>query len=98
MFVISNLLYALARVLQLFIYIELFAVIFSVILSWITPFRYSMFRQSIDAIANILLKPLRRFIPPVGPVDITPMIAIFLLVFLDNFLVRTLIDLAVRLR
>lgn len=98
MFVISNLLYAIARVLQLFIYIEMFAVILSAILSWITPYRYSLFRQFVDGLANIVLKPFRKFVPPIGPVDITPMIAIFVLVFLDNFVVRTLIDLAVRLR
>ncbi|WP_448535140.1 YggT family protein [Pseudothermotoga sp.] len=98
MFVISNLLYAIAIVLQLFIYVEIFAVILSALLSWITPFRYSTFRQFIDAVANIVLRPFRKFIPPIGPVDITPMIAIFVLVFLDNFVVRTLFDLAVRLR
>ncbi|WP_448521715.1 YggT family protein [Pseudothermotoga sp.] len=98
MFVISNLLYAIAIVLQLFIYVEIFAVILSALLSWITPFRYSTFRQFIDAVANIVLRPFRKLIPPIGPVDITPMIAIFVLVFLENFLVRTLFDLAVRLR
>jgi len=98
MFVISNLLYAIAVVLQLFIYVEIFAVILSALLSWITPFRYSSFRQFVDAVANIMLRPLRKFIPPIGPVDITPMIAVFVLVFLENFVVRTLFDLAVRLR
>jgi YggT family protein len=98
MFVISNLLYAIAIVLQLFIYVEIFAVILSALLSWITPFRYSTFRQFIDAVANIVLRPFRKLIPPIGPVDITPMIAIFVLVFLENFVVRTLFDLAVRLR
>ena len=98
MFVISNLLYAIAIVLQLFIYVEIFAVILSALLSWITPFRYSTFRQFIDAVADIVLRPFRKLIPPIGPVDITPMIAIFVLVFLENFVVRTLFDLAVRLR
>lgn len=98
MFVLSNLLYAIAKVLQIFIYIELFAVILSALLSWLTPFRYSMFRQFIDAAAGIILKPFRRLLPPIGPVDISPMIAVLALVFLDNFVVRTLFDLAVRLR
>ncbi|HDG62570.1 MAG TPA: YggT family protein, partial [Thermotoga sp.] len=35
---------------------------------------------------------------PLGPVDLTPFIAILLLIFLDSFLVQTLFDLAVRLR
>lgn len=98
MFVLSNLLYAIAKVLQIFIYIELLAVILSALLSWLTPFRYSMFRQFIDGVAGIILKPFRKLLPPIGPVDISPMIAVLALVFLDNFVVRTLFDLAVRLR
>lgn len=98
MFVLSNLLYAIAKVLQIFIYIELFAVILSALLSWLTPFRYSMFRQFVDSVAGIILRPFRKLLPPIGPVDISPMIAVLVLVFLDNFVVRTLFDLAVRLR
>ncbi|AEH50642.1 YggT family protein [Pseudothermotoga thermarum] len=98
MFVIANFLYAVARVLQIFIYVEISAVIISALLSWITPYHYYPFRNFVDALANIVTKPLRKIIPPIGPVDITPMIAIFILSFLDLFLVRTLIDLAVMLR
>ncbi|MEN3007495.1 YggT family protein [Pseudothermotoga sp.] len=98
MFVLSNLLYAVAKVLQLFIYVELLAVILSTILSWLTPFRYSVFRQFVDSVADLVLRPLRKLLPFVGPVDVSPMIAILVLVFLENFVVRTLFDLAVRLR
>ncbi len=98
MFVISNFLYAVARVLQIFIYFEITAVVLSALLSWITPYQYYPLRNFVDSLASIVTRPLRRFIPPIGPVDITPMIAILILSFLDFFLVRTLLDLAVILR
>lgn len=98
MFVLSNLFMAIAKVLQVFIYFELTCVVISAILSWITPYHYYPFRQFVDGVSAIVLRPLRRIIPPIGPVDITPMIAILILTFLDVFVVRTLIDLAVVLR
>ncbi|WP_041082660.1 YggT family protein [Thermotoga profunda] len=98
MFVVSNFLLAVAKVLQVFIYFELVCVILSAILSWITPYHYYPFRQFVDGVSAIILKPLRRIIPPIGPIDITPMIAILVLTFLDIFAVRTLTDLAVMLR
>ncbi|ABV33496.1 MULTISPECIES: YggT family protein [Pseudothermotoga] len=98
MFVISNLILAIAKVLQIFIYFEMTCVIVSTILSWITPYHYYPLRQFVDGVSSIIIKPLRRLIPPIGPVDITPMVAILILTFLDIFLVRTLIDLAGVLR
>ncbi|RKX37924.1 MAG: YggT family protein [Thermotogae bacterium] len=98
MFVISNFLLAVATVLKVFIYFEIVAILVSALLSWITPYKYHPLRQFVDAVSNIVLSPLRRFIPPMGPVDITPMIGILILVFLNIFLVQTLLDVAVRIR
>lgn len=50
-----------------------------------------------DSLSSLVLNPIRRFLPPIGSIDISPMIAIFALLFLDEFLVETLFDLAVRL-
>lgn len=98
MFVLSNFLLAIAKVLQVFIYFEFICVILSALLSWITPYHYYPFRQFVDGVSAIILRPLRKVIPPIGPIDITPMIAILILTFLDIFAVRTLIDLAVMIR
>lgn len=98
MFVISNFLVAVAKVLRVFIYFEMVCVIVSAILSWITPYHYYPLRQFVDGVSSIVLRPLRKIIPPIGPVDITPMIAILILTFLDVFLVNTLLDLAVVIR
>ena len=96
MFVIANFVWAIAIVLRILIYFEMFAVIISAILSWF-PF-YSPIKHFFDAMAYPILAPIRRMIPPVYMFDFSPLIAILILVFLDAFLVRTLMDLAVRLR
>ncbi len=96
MFVIANFFKALGIVLRIFIYFEIFVIIIDAILSWFpyyTPMKYFFYSAS-----QPVLRPLRRIIPPIGPVDITPFIAILILIFLDNFLVQTFFDLAVRLK
>ena len=98
MFVVGNLLNAIATVLRIFIYTEIIAIIISALLSWISPLVYTPIRYFFSSLADIVEKPLRKFIPPLGPVDLTPFIAILLLIFIDSFLVQTLFDLAVRLR
>ncbi|AAD36797.1 MULTISPECIES: YggT family protein [Thermotoga] len=97
MFVIANLLRSIAVVLRTFIYVEIVSIVVSAIFSWTTPYYYHPVRRFFDALSSIVLNPIRRVVPPIGSVDISPMIAIFILMFLDGFLVQTLFDLAVRL-
>lgn len=98
MFVVSNLLFAIAKVLRVLINVEIVFIIISAILSWIPTLRYNPIAMFFHGMADIVLKPLRRIIPPIGMVDITPFIAILILIFLDSFVVQTLLDLALRLR
>ncbi|PLV60116.1 YggT family protein [Thermotoga sp. KOL6] len=97
MFVIANFLRALAVTLRVFIYVEIVSILISVIFSWVMPYYYHPARRFFEVLSSLILNPIRRFLPPIGPVDISPMIAIFILLFLDGFLVETLFDLAVRL-
>ncbi|ACM23106.1 YggT family protein [Thermotoga neapolitana] len=97
MFVIGNLLRAIAVTLRSFIYIEIVSIVISVIFSWVMPYYYHPVRRFFDSLSSLVLNPIRRFLPPIGSIDISPMIAIFALLFLDEFLVETLFDLAVRL-
>lgn len=96
MFIISNLLYAIALVLRIIISVESFCIIVSAILSWL-PF-HGAFSYFCYSMAELINRPVRRFIPPVGPIDIAPMVSILLLIFTDAFLVRSLFDLAEVLR
>ena len=98
MFVVSNLLLAIAKILRILIDVEIVFIIISAILSWIPTLRYNPISLFFHGMAEIVLRPLRRIIPPIGMIDITPFIAILILIFLDTFLVQTLIDIAIRLR
>jgi len=98
MFVLANFINAIAVVLRIAIEVEIVVIIIHSILSWFPFLRYHPINQFLEVFANIVLGPLRKVIPPIGPFDITPFIGILLLIFIDLFLVSTLSDLAMRLR
>lgn len=64
-------------VLRLFIYLLIGIVILAALLSWINP--YSPFAPLIDGLARPLLAPLRRRLPALGGVDLSPLLALLLL-------------------
>ncbi|AMW32239.1 YggT family protein [Fervidobacterium changbaicum] len=98
MFILGNFFYAVGVVLRVAINFETAVIIIAAILSWI-PQAYS-FRvyHILRDLADIVERPLRRVIPTIGYIDITPLVAILVLIFLDRFLAQSLIDLGWRLR
>jgi len=78
--VFLNLIAILCRVLAVIIFVR-------AILSWFAISPYSPIVVFLDRITEPILAPLRRIIPRLGMVDITPMVAIIIL-----FLIASLID------
>jgi YggT family protein len=70
------------------------AIFIRVILSWLNISPYSTFATIIYQITDPVLEPLRQIIPPVGPLDITPIVAMILLDILRRILLSGLIALA----
>ena len=67
---------ALVGVLKLSVYIFLYAVLLQAILSWISP--YPPITPVLNALTEPLLRPLRRYVPTAGGIDLTPL-AVFIL-------------------
>ena len=57
----------------------MFAIIVRIILSWIAPQTYNPATALLATITDPLLRPFRRYIPPLGGFDISPIFAIILL-------------------
>lgn len=66
---------AIADSLAIFINIFLFAVIIQVILSWVNPGAYNPAIGVINNISRPVLRPVKRFIPPLGGLDLSPLFA-----------------------
>ncbi len=72
------------QIIQLLLNVMIFAIFARAILSWFPIDRNGPVVQAINAVTEPMLEPLRRVIPMVGAVDITPMVAILVLVFLSR--------------
>src|SRR3989337_1852805 len=72
----------------LFLYL---ALLVRVVLSWVPGALDSSAGYAIYRITNPILNPLRRLIPPVGGLDITPFIAFLLLAALHRIVLQALL-------
>ena len=68
----------------------LFALIARVIGSWVGAGRYSRLLRPAYRITDWIVIPLQRFIPPIGIIDITPIVAWFLLQLVLGLILRAI--------
>ena len=56
-----------------------FVILIKIILSWVAPHTHNAATALLSALAEPVLRPFRRIIPPIGGLDISPIFAIILL-------------------
>ena len=98
MFIFANLLDALATVVSYLLTIYMWIIIIRALISWVTPDPYNPIVRFLYQVTEPVLYPLRRRLPFMGGIDISPIIVLLVILFLQVFLGRTLNELAVRLR
>lgn len=98
MFVVGNLLGAVAWLLHNVLVVYTFVILIHALLSWVRPDPFNPIVRALARVSDVLLDPIRRLVPmhTLG-IDLSPLVAILLLQFVDLFLVRSLGDLAARL-
>ncbi|BBT14329.1 hypothetical protein WP8S17C03_03780 [Metapseudomonas otitidis] len=72
---------------SLFLKVFFFAMIISVILSWVSPGSYNPGAQLVNQICEPLLAPFRKLLPNLGGLDISPIFAFIALNLLDRFVI-----------
>ncbi len=97
MFIISNFLDALTLLINWGLTIYMWIIIFRVIVSWVNADPYNPIVQFLYQVTEPVLYPIRTRLPYIGGIDISPLIVIFIIWFLQVFLVRTLRDIAASL-
>ena len=79
--------------------IYIFIVLLNVILSWLTAFGVlntynkfiSMILYATERLTNPLLNPIRRFLPNLGGIDISPVVLFLIIFFIRDFIEFNLI-------
>ncbi len=92
MILFANFLIAVSKILDIVVMVSIWILIIRAVLSWVRiPSLYSV-SVILYYLTEPVLKPVRRFVPPhrLGGIDISPMIVILILVFIDTFLVKSL--------
>src|SRR5437588_9351277 len=103
MFVAGNLLSAVAFVLHMLLQAYIWVVIIRALLSWVNPDPWNPIVQTLNRLTDPLLEPIRRRMfrmmgyGGIG-IDISPLLLIMAIYFVDFFLVGTLSDIGMRLR
>lgn len=73
-------------IIDIFINVLIFAIFARSLISWFPIDREGFVVQTLDALTEPILVPLRRVIPLIGMIDLTPMIAIFILLAISRAL------------
>ena len=95
MFVIGNFLYALAVVVDYALTIYLWIVIARAVLSWVSPDPYNPIVRFVHNVTEPVLYRIRRLLPvDLGGIDISPIIVLMAIIFLQKFLVGSLVALS----
>lgn len=97
MFVLSNFFVAVAGVLNLVLTLYLWIIIARALLSWVNPDPRNPIVRFLHNATEPILYPVRRALPYMGGVDLSPLVVIAVIYFLQIFLVGSLNDLALRM-
>ena len=99
MFVMENLIFALAKIIDMGLTLYMWLIIGRAVVSWVNPDPYNPIVNFLHRATEPVLAPVRRWIPMGGlGIDISPVIVIMAIYFLQQFLVRTMMQLAVHAR
>lgn len=92
MFVLGDLVISIARIFDTLLEIYKWIIIISAVISWVNPDPYNPIIRFLYSVTEPVLKPIRRLVGyRLGPIDISPIIVILVIIFIQSFLVRSLI-------
>jgi len=98
MFVLSNFVVALARIIDIVLTLCMWIIIFRAVISWVNPDPYNKIVIFLYRFTEPVLRPVRRILPFRNTgIDFSPLIVILVIIFLQYFLVESIIQLARRL-
>ena len=88
--ILGLLLWSIIGVTALFLKVFFFAMIISVILSWVAPGSTSPGAELVNQITEPALAPFRRFLPNLGGLDISPILAFMVIQLIQSYVIPPL--------
>ncbi len=99
MFILSNFILAVAKLLDIGLSLYLLIIVARALISWVNPDPYNQIVIFLYRSTEPILAPIRRWMPfrNLG-IDLSPVIAMALIYFLQSFVLKTLVDLTLYLK
>ena len=95
----DNIIIGIARVLDIILEIYMWVIIIRALISWVNPDPYNPIVQILTRMTEPALRPIRKLVPSykVG-IDLSPLIAILIIIFLKYALIKNLYRIAYSLQ
>jgi YggT family protein len=97
MFVAGNVLQAVAVILDYVLWLYMWVIIARALISWVNPDPWNPIVQFLQRVTEPVLYPIRRRVGFAMGIDLSPILALLVIIFLQVALVQSLKDLAFRM-
>ena len=98
MFVVGNIFQGVASVLETVLFLYMWVIIIRALISWVNPDPWNPIVQFLSRATDPVLFIIRRRVGLLGGIDVSPILAILLIMFLQYAVVETIRDIGVRLQ
>ncbi len=85
------------KLLEMTVYVFMFAVFARIIISWVNPQLYNPITSLLASLTDFMMQPARRYIPPMGMLDLSPMAVFLLLGLILRLIVQPILDIGSRM-
>jgi YggT family protein len=94
MFIVANFLFAFAKITDIALTLYIYVIIARAIISWVSPDPYNPIVRFLYRATEPVLCRIRALLPPLGGIDLSPLIVLLAIMFLQRFAVTSVMDLA----
>jgi YggT family protein len=98
MTVIGYFLIALADVLNILLTVYMWIIVIRAVISWVNPDPHNPIVNFLYRATEPVLSYVRRIIPPISGIDLSPILVLLVIVFLNRFLVGLISEFGQRLK
>jgi len=99
MFVLGNFILSVAGILDMLLSLYKWVIIIAALISWVNPDPYNPIVRFLYSVTEPALRPIRRMIGyRLGPIDISPIIVILVIIFIQKFLIGSLSEFGYKLK
>jgi YggT family protein len=98
MFIAANLLTTIARIVDIILTLYTYIIIARAIISWVNPDPYNPIVSFLYRATEPVLYRVRRVLPDLGGLDLSPLLVLVAIFFLQKFLIASIYDLGYQLK